>query len=466
MRRSIILSCLFAAMPISISAKTINVNPGTNTLQTAINVAEAGDTLILSSGIYDVSLPTIRPDDDYFVINKPITIRAKSDDDRPTLNVVRITDTNCTNEEGVQYSYVDGDIITLQGIITSADITINGCGMVISDSILQGSVRSSATPAVVIGNDISLDSQERMDVNVVAYNDIRQNAGAVIGAQHILGNEINCFSAGSGICVQTNHPTAQSLNEGFIVGNSFQVETARYDSQTEGSGNLNFDKRYAIYLNSAASTTVASNKIHFKIQDGDRPVDNERVSALVAVGLSHVGLNTTASIYNNTVVYDAALPSPLNDSDAGSIYTIFGDAMVRNNIIYGAHIPAISFSQDAAEQGYENTVVATHNICFENVENCSESDNNINADPLFINDEFNVSETSPAKDNGYDALMLYDIDQTLPDIGVYGGPYGFEQYKFIRNSEELPYIVPLFNEIAEETTDAVNVRVIAVPRLR
>ncbi|KHT50216.1 hypothetical protein RJ41_13880 [Alteromonas marina] len=466
MRRSIILSCLLAAMPIAVSAKVINVNPGTNTLQTAINAAEAGDTLILSSGVYDVSLPSIRPDDDYFVINKPITLRAKSADDRPTLNVVRITDVNCSTEEGEQYSFLDGDIITLQGIITNADITINGCGMVISDSILRGSVKSTANPAVIIGNDIILDSQERMDANVVAYNNIRQNSGAVISAQHIVGNDINCFSAGSGICVQSNHPNAQSLNEGFIVGNSFQVETARYDSQTEGAGNNNFDKRYAINLNSVASTTVASNKIHFKIQDGDRPVENERVSALVAVGMAHVGLNTTASIYNNTIVYDASLPAPLNDSDAGAIYTIIGDATVRNNIIFGAHIPAISFNQDTAAQGYENIVVATHNICFGNVENCSESESNINADPQFVGDSFRVSETSPAKNGGYDALMLYDIDKTLPDIGVYGGPYGFEQYTNIRESEELPYIVPLFNEIAEETTDAVNVRVIAVPRLR
>ena len=73
---------------------------------------------------------------------------------------------------------------------------------------------------------------------------------------------------------------------------------------------------------------------------------------------------------------------------------------------------------------------------------------------------------SPAINAGRDVFRFYDIDGSIGDIGLYGGPYGYEQYQSQIDATDKPYVYPIFHEIAPVDAENVSAQVMAVARMQ
>jgi len=132
---------------------------------------------------------------------------------------------------------------------------------------------------------------------------------------------------------------------------------------------------------------------------------------------------------------------------------ILGNANIKmiNNIVYnhntGLYIPTGVTPPITYEGGY--------NMLWNNVNdtyNCQLKETDMVADPMFVNDtvpswnmsyDFHLQKYSPGIDSGDPSIL--DIDGTRSDIGLYGGPYG-EEYKYVDIAPRKPYgIVPSIN---------------------
>ena len=67
--KKLFMFCAAMMMALAVNAATVNINPGTATLQTAVAAAAAGDVIVLADGTYDEA-------GDYITLNKNIEIKA------------------------------------------------------------------------------------------------------------------------------------------------------------------------------------------------------------------------------------------------------------------------------------------------------------------------------------------------------------------------------------------------------
>ena len=67
--KKLFMFCAAMLMALAVNAATVNINPGTATLQTAVAAAAAGDVIVLADGTYDEA-------GDYITLNKNIEIKA------------------------------------------------------------------------------------------------------------------------------------------------------------------------------------------------------------------------------------------------------------------------------------------------------------------------------------------------------------------------------------------------------
>ena len=83
---------------LAVNAATVNITPGTATLQTAVAAAAAGDVIVLADGVYNES-------GDYIVLNKNLEIKA-AEDAHPVVNVmtyVKIQEGAKVRIEGIKF---------------------------------------------------------------------------------------------------------------------------------------------------------------------------------------------------------------------------------------------------------------------------------------------------------------------------------------------------------------------------
>ena len=82
--------------------------------------------------------------------------------------------------------------------------------------------------------------------------------------------------------------------------------------------------------------------------------------------------------------------------------------------------------------------------------------------------DFVLGNGSPAIDAGPNNPFVVDIDGTISDMGIYGGPTPFDQFDDQRDAmRTAPFTYPLFNVTeAIDVTGNIQVEVISIARQR
>ncbi len=118
MERKILLVVLLT-ISVGLFAGKINVNPGSKTIRDAFAIATAGDTLILSSGVYD--------EGSTITFDKPITIISNENSPKPTIKVNRFTvKSNFSIDNANLEGQGTNDAIRIEGGLNT-NLKINNC---------------------------------------------------------------------------------------------------------------------------------------------------------------------------------------------------------------------------------------------------------------------------------------------------------------------------------------------------
>jgi hypothetical protein len=444
---------IFACFLIDSSqAAEITVAPGVGTLQTAINAASAGDTLLLQNGTYSGAT----------TINKGLTIRP--------VNTV----TKATWGSSQLIINAPSSAVTIQGLSLVGGVRIdNGDDVkILKNSSVGPSTVNNAKVINFSRNSFSatLDINKADDVKLLE-NEFHNGASIDVdnrtsGALAIIGNRLDAGGSIQTIRSNDAYIAGNTLNDGFlrvnapawIVGN--YINYSGQDSIVVntlggvqiignevtncynyfGAYNPNYDHRSAVVLITTSVAVVAGNII--KMTGGTSSGYNR--SGLYSYG--HM------NAYNNIIVYKKQ-----SMGTSPGIYSPSGK--VVGNIVVG-------MSQGTPIQGTND---ANYNLCYNNTNNTSCGKNYLAADPKFIDEiDYKLAAGSPAINAGSTDLALSDLDRSRNDMGVHGGPWDIAQYKAQRDPLYLgPFVYPLFDANASFLdADTLQVRALGVARLR
>jgi hypothetical protein len=442
------------------AAKVINFHPGHNSLQAAIDAADAGDVLILQPGSYS--------DGSAVEVNKTLTLRGASKAAKPVIalnsgNDIILNGTDCNRPisvtiQGIKLLSLDGQVGT--------NIFAKNCILafnVLENEFVNSNIAGFAKTVKVIGNN---------GLNTIV---------------NTLGSELN-YIAGNKI---TGKIVGESSNQSYIVGNTVDCRNASTVGDSNQYEYYEFShissKCRSIY-NKATTGFVIANKINLNIDtnldhvnglqigievDGGNQIISSNLVEFTKLGnlawinqpdnMSAVWGNTSGvyDIFNNIVNMDGALPKAKSEN-AAIHYGATSVGHVQNNIIMNATGKAV-FSHHPTG----NVVQVANNICFKNTTDCGTENGNLTVDPKFVDlVNYQLASDSPAINAGYDALARSDLDKTRADIGIHGGPFGFSQYQAQLQNVTNPFVYPVFDNISATDAESIAVRALAVSRLK
>lgn len=469
-------------------AAVIAVEPGIDTLQSAIDAAEEGDILILSSGLFTQS--------GHLLIDKSLTLRSA---DAQNKSIISMVSGNDVAIGSVRDCEAEGEFsVTFQGLeflgenketeASSIFLTLNSSGSCIGQfnlleselsyvsiasgyhgftlstgNALRGFLTSSnnapehknASNVNIVGNSINYGGLfiAVKEQAYIAGNKITGNIQVVsrdVKAQssYVIGNEVSCYfpntAQGSFDLVRlVNTPLNGAYSNGCI-----NVET--------GIGYILANKISRTYKSSGTPTNL--NVI--RTTTGKYVISNNLIE-LINAGAFYISDGSLINsggidrIFNN--VLDA------NNVETTNIAIIKPFAItntltkVYNNITLN---PTSSHITGSAES-------QNNNLCFATKEGvCPTADNIIVDDPQFTGDLYELAEDSPAIDAGVDDKAYYDLDGTIGDLGIHGGPYGFMQYYDQLQDSDKPFVYPVFSGIGSTSADTVQVKALVIPRMK
>ncbi|MEK6216381.1 MAG: nitrous oxide reductase family maturation protein NosD, partial [Boseongicola sp.] len=232
--RILTLIASLACLPVTADAAEYDVRPGPDALESAMNMAQAGDTLRLSPGTYFGSI----------VINKPLTLIGE----------------NATIDGGGVGSVITVDV---------ADVILTGLTIAGSGSKGKGldagvSLTTKASRAIVRGNRI-LDNLVGVDIH--GAEDSLVTGNLIEGRQDHRMND-----RGNGVYVW-NAPGASVIGNDFRWGkDGVFVNTSHHNTF---SGNRFRDLRFAVHYMYANDSTVSDNisqgnHLGFAVMNSDR----------------------------------------------------------------------------------------------------------------------------------------------------------------------------------------------------
>ena len=449
-----LVSSLFSA---NLLAKVINVHPGLDTLQAAIDGAEAGDVLVLQPGTYS--------DSGHVELEKELTIRAASRDSKPVIALAsnhsfRMGSTDCNRPIGV----------TIQGIKllsstghTKTTLSDKGCM-----------------------TEINLFENEFVNTHIRLENSGRNAKHRVVGNTLVNGYIYTSYNNLSYIAANTvtgsiNISSAQSA---YVVGNRVDCRsTERYHESVMRNGEFYENNKVCsgIRIDSPTRSYVIANDISLQL-DTDNDQQNGYKLGIYLKGGAQLATSNVVKVNKIGTLDWINQPSFISGifADNGGVYDIFNNIIDLDEGLPNTEKSAI-FAQTNVVGHIQNNIVVNHpnaaisatpdlvqiasNLCHNNVIDCDEAEGNLSTAPQFEN-FYQLASGSPAIDTGYDVLARSDLDGTRADMGIHGGPFGYDQYANQRNDVANPFIFPLFDDIDATDAESVAVRVLAISRLK
>jgi hypothetical protein len=426
----------------------IYVEPGNGTIQTAINTASSGDTLVLPSGNYSGQ-------DDTIVFDKPLTLRAESAESVVSINASILTHPQLVEPlERLRFQglRINGPHWCFGGYLKN--IKVNNLELLEVTAECHDLDLEAKNEVTVIGS--------RLTSNASALNIKTQKAT-------ILGSTLDF---GQGLRV-----TANEVN---LIGN----EITSYEHRAN-----------IFYGYDSGNKFIAANRFNYRMTARPRseyiPIKSTREFALLTGSSS----NINNAVYKNNV-FKIDLTNFTRFTDPGKLERI---ALLKseskfdyfyNNVIDFA---GLSISQPSAglsdlgamivkELGaFEGNAVVNYdddlfsavgsanvkyNLGFNNATQLNAENNNIEADPLF-NTDYSLKADSPAIDAGPVDAHASDIDLTRNDIGVYGGSWHIGQYDVQRLPDATgPFVYPVLDAQAGIANGELKLKLISYPRLK
>lgn len=402
-------------------ANEIRVSPGVDTLSAAVNTAFDGDTLVLEDGVYYGPV----------LVNKSLTIRPVN---RSTYSAIA----GVMAIDGVNIN------VTVQGLRFANHLNLERAASVrvlenewVSGSLNANNYRTSEGDGslFIVGNRMAAGSRIndiRSDGAYVAGNVLAGGWILVHAYAWVVGNEIWGGDGQPGIMA------SNGSSRSMVLANRVLCDAAR---------SFTFPYTGCVDVRSP-STLIASNVV--KVNDRGSFFDGN-------AGIYFSGTGT-AEILNN-VVYGT--PPSASQGRAG-ILADSGMGRISGNIVvqWTSNKNPIDFDP--------NTMLVTHNICYNSSGNCPPGEGNRVVDPRFVDyQDFRLRPDSPAINAGPPDDGLADLDRTRNDMGVYGGPWSIGQYDAQRDPNNFaPYVYPLFNAGSILSGDTLEVHALGVARLR
>ncbi|MBV5309319.1 hypothetical protein [Chromatium okenii] len=441
---------IFACFLIGSSqAAEITVAPGVGTLQTAINAASAGDTLLLQNGTYSGAT----------TINKGLTIRPVNLAIKATLAGAQLVINAPSSKVIIQnLSLTDGVRVDNGDDVQILKNNYVGSSVVSNVKIINFSKNTFlATLDINKADDVRIFENEFSGSASIDVNDRTSGALTIIGNRLGIGGNIQTIRSND--------------HESYIAGNTLSNGFLRVAASAWIVGNyINYDGQNPLYVDSLGTVQIIGNEIVSNVGHSSSAIAIAKAPVVLVAGnilkLNNCGTpynssdsyynnsglssNNYTNAYNNVIVYKKSGTCPGN-----GIYAPSGK--FRGNIIIGGQFPI------------KGTTEASYNLCYNNGYNTYCGTNYLAADPKFIDEiDYKLAAGSPAINAGSPDLALSDLDHSRNDMGVHGGPWDIAQYKAQRDPLYLgPFVYPLFDANASFLdADTLQVRALGVARLR
>ncbi len=367
-----------------------------DSIMSAINISEFGDTIYVANGVYKEQvtmipgLSLIGAGTDSCVIYMQMTgIPAVQVVDSSILKGFKISVPNTLNTWGIEESGYASLITANKVVNASLGIYIHNSNSVVYKNIFENIKTigvwlfnsSSIIRGNIIYNDLNASSTKGIRIEAFDYS-----YKPIIDSNYI---EVKGFSYTSAVGIYKNIGASPIITNNTII--------------------LKGPQNRGIFLGDADSGKVFNNLII--AEPGRKGIYNYGIQYL--------------QLYNNhaTGNFD-------DQQNLDYVITVGPDNMVKNNVVTNA-------KRGVKAWGNENLIFKYNNV-WNNVNNYSgftPDSTNLSVDPMIMNDDstqgeldFHLQKYSPLIDAG-DPEML-DKDLTRSDIGLYGGPFG-EKYIYI-----------------------------------
>ena len=357
---NILISCLLFGW--SLKADIINVPADQPDIQSGINAATNGDTVLVADGTY---LENIN------FMGKAITVASQFIMDGDTNHIAN------TVIDGSQPANPNqGSVVTFN---SGEDTTSVLSGFTITGGV--GSYWSSWVTQV--GGGIWINGGAKIIHNIIVNNSVQHN---------------NRYTQGGGIFIQTGTPTALPNGHVIVMHNKITQNSAIGPVWVGGGG---------ITIHGLGTTRIASNIITQNSASAVNPIDWlsggggvfiwEATPVIIKNVISENTASNGGGIAASCDIYGFSLQlinNTIADNHAaekgGGVYLFNGYCNAMNNIFWGNTAP------DDPDIFYRGNMDITYSL----TQGIFPGVGNMQADPLFANSAYHLNDASPAIDAG------------------------------------------------------------------
>lgn len=351
------------------------------TISSAVSAANAGDTILVLSGIYSESV----------VISKKLFVIAQDS----TVEVVSGTNAFTFNN-GASGSMLYG--FTLKGNVHHPRNYTQSEPIIISNNRFIKSYIDFTNWTIIANNyffkssdgyGIKTYGSDSSNKRIIVFNNVMDSCGIQMTGNYtsIIANRISEYP-GYGIL------THQNPNDFQIIANK-----------------INKCNRGIVFGGNSSNTNfVVANNLITNCQ----------------VGINNASGWTSplfTGIISNNVVYNSSTSAVLNEQGLNGSSSVY----FYSNI----------FSTNAGNASFSSSIW-DYNCFYSSGSVPTSGSNNITSDPLFENPmlgDFRLQTDSPCINTGHTNLIYSDIDRTRNDMGIYGGPNTISNYENLTDAK-------------------------------
>lgn len=421
MRNLFVTFVLAAGLISSAKAQTVRyVFPG-ESIQDTINVAVAGDTIKVATGLYTEQLAISKKlhlvgvsADSVFLLSASNTVVFYNGSAGSSIRGFNITS---TSQSGIAFNNHLTDIVIADNIIRKCALYGINC---FSTVLIAGNVLDSNNVGIHANGTVY-----NYPTPTIVRNTIKNSTSHGIKDLRGMAVANTLINNGNG----DDYGIEMTADEALVAGNVVQ--------NTQGDG-IRIDCATAyVFANDIQGSTgkgitsTYNGNTYWKIR-------NNLIRANGSHGLYWEYLNygsthTSSVIANNVIYQNGGDGIAILRTTGGTPAPLLEDVIVKNNIVTqngGAGINRSANSLAASD------FILSYNDFYNNtggnyLNGFTAGTTDFSANPQFVNpagDDFHLQGASPCVDAGLPMFSEYDLNRTRNDLGVYGGSYTWTNY--------------------------------------